>query len=84
MTQITLEISTDLERALSDLAAEQNKSVEAFALEQLNSLVEQQGSPAAILRGLRELPPIDPADIEELKRAIKVSRIPAADGNIFS
>ena len=83
MSQLTLEIPTDLAQALTHLASEQNKSVETVALEQLRSLVERRGSPDAILRGLRELPPIDPADIEELKRVIKEGRIPAVEKDLF-
>ena len=39
------------------------------------------GSPAAILKAVREAPHLDPEDVEELRRAIKAGRSPVDYSN---
>ncbi len=61
MANLTIEVPDDLVSSLEAIAAAQRKSVQQLALERLSSLVEvspepRPGSPAALLRAMREPP----------------------------
>lgn len=83
MTQITLEISTDLAHHLRDLAVEEHKSVEQVAAEKLSLLIPVSGSPPALLQALREMPKLEPGDVDALEEEIRKSRLPAPGDGIF-
>jgi hypothetical protein len=56
MAQLTIEIPDHLARWLESVAVMQKKSVEQVALERLNALFTGAGSPAAVLRAMKEPP----------------------------
>jgi hypothetical protein len=79
----------NLVRILEGIAAAQRKSVQQLALEQLSSLVEvspepRDGSPAAVLRVMREPPHPSPADVDEFDAAIAAGRLPVRTRDLFS
>jgi hypothetical protein len=81
MASLTIEVPDHLVRSLEGIAATQRKSVQQLALERLISLVDVipapgAGSPAAVLRAMREPPHPSPADIDELDAAIEAGRLP--------
>jgi hypothetical protein len=81
MTNLTIEMPDDLARGLAGIAAEQHKTMQELAVERLRSLVELSlespaGSPAAVLRAMREPPHPTASDVEELEAAIADCRVP--------
>lgn len=84
MMQITLEISTGLAEHLKDLAVEEKKSVEQVAAEKLSLLIPAPGSPRALLQALREMPKLEPGDVDALEEEIRKSRLPVREAGIFS
>jgi hypothetical protein len=61
MANLMIEIPDDLVRSLEGIAEAQCKTIQQLALDRLTSLVEsapecRAGSPAVILRVMRELP----------------------------
>jgi hypothetical protein len=69
MASLIIEVPDDLVRSLEGIAATQHKSVEELALERLTSLVRVAGvpgagSPAAVLRAMREPPHLSPTDVD--------------------
>lgn len=88
MSQLTIEIPEALAQRLAWLAAEQEKSVEQVALEQLSSLIESptenlSGSPTAIRQAMREPPHLRCEDVDELEQVIKEGKLPVHQGNAF-
>jgi hypothetical protein len=88
MASLTIEVPDDLVRCLEGIAATQRKSVQQLALERLISLVNVEtargaGSPAVILRMMREPPYPSSADIDELDAAIKAGRLPVRTRDLF-
>lgn len=45
--------------------------------------VPRRGSPAAVLKALRDMPPLEPGDAEALERAIEEGKLPVRDAGIF-
>lgn len=89
MANLIIEMPDDLARSLVGIATAQRKSVQQLALEQLSSLVEgapgdRSGSPAAILRAMREPPHLSSADVDELSGAIAAGRLPVRTKDLFS
>ena len=80
---MTIEIPDDLGHDLERIAAIQNKSVEAVAVERLRSLVAQPTSPQALLRTLQMLPHPTPAAVDDLDAAIAASRMPVNNRGVF-
>ncbi|HZS44862.1 MAG TPA: hypothetical protein VFC63_07140 [Blastocatellia bacterium] len=86
MTQLTIQIPEPLAQHLAHLAAEQKKSVEQVAVEHLTYALAPEnlaGSPAAILRAIKEPPHLTEEDIAELERAIESGRMPLSERGIF-
>jgi hypothetical protein len=87
MTNLIIEMPDDLVLSLQGIAAAQRKSLQQLALERLRSLVEispAAGSPATILRAMREPPHPNPADVEELDAIIAAGRLPIRARDLFS
>ena len=89
MANLIIEVPDDLARSLEQIAAAQGKSVQQLALERLSSLVEagpepRPGSPAAILRAMRELPHPSAAAVDALDAAIAAGRLPIGASDLFS
>jgi hypothetical protein len=81
MANLNIEVPEDLVRSLEGIAAAQSKSVQQLALERLQPLVEaipgaRVGSPAAVLRVMREPPHPSAADVDELDAAVLTGRLP--------
>jgi hypothetical protein len=88
MTNLIIEIPDDLVRSLEGIAAAQRKSIQQLALESLSSLVEAvpesgAGSPASVLRVMREPPHPSSADVDELDAAITAGRLPVRTRDLF-
>ena len=83
MAQLTIHIPDDLVRYLEGIAAVQKKSVEQVALERLSGVPERAGSPGAVLRAMKELPHVCPADVDDLDAAIAGGRLPVSDQGAF-
>ena len=88
MASLTIEVPDDLVRSLEGIAATQRKSVQQLALERLISLVDVitapgAGSPAVVLRVMREPPHPSSADIDELDAAIEAGRLPVRTRDLF-
>jgi len=89
MANLNIEMPDDLVRTLEGIAAAQHKSLQQLALEQLSSLVEdiprpRAGSPAAVLRAMREPPYPSSADVDELDAVIAAGRLPIRARDLFS
>ena len=89
MANLIIEIPDDLVRSLAGIAAAQRKSVQQLALEQLSSLVDVipehcAGSPAAVLRVMREPPHPSSADVDELDAVVAAGRLPIRTRDLFS
>jgi len=89
MANLSIQMPDDLVRSLEEYAATQHKTVEALAVERLRALVEaslelRPGSPAAVLRALREPPHPSAADVEELDAAIAAGRASIHTRDLFS
>jgi len=89
MANLNIEMPDELVQSLAGIAAAQRKSVQQLALEQLSSLVEvaresRAGSPAAVLRVMREPPYPSSADVDELDAVIAAGRIPVRARDLFS
>jgi predicted transcriptional regulator len=89
VTNLNIEVPDDLARSLEGIAAAQRKSIQQLALERLISLVEdtperRAGSPAAVLRAMREAPHPTAADVEELDVAVAAGRLPIRARDLFS
>jgi hypothetical protein len=86
MTQLTLQISEPLAQHLAWLAAEQKKSIEQVAIEQLTSSIRVdsvRGSAAAILRAISEGPHLSHEDVAEMEKAIEEGHLPPIEKGIF-
>jgi predicted transcriptional regulator len=88
MANLTIEMPDDLVRSLEGLAAGLHKTVQELAVERLRSLVEVSlesgaGSPAAVLRAMREPPHPSALDVEELEMAIAAARVPVQTRDLF-
>jgi hypothetical protein len=88
MANLIIEVPDDLVRSLEGIAAAQRKSIQQLALEHLSSLVEdvpepRAGSPAAVLRAMREPPYPSSADVDELDAAIAAGRLPIGTRDFF-
>ena len=89
MMNLVIELPDDLVLSLQGMAAAQRKSLQQLALERLSSLVDtspaqRAGSPAAVLRAMREPPHPDLADVEELDAVIAAGRLPIRARDLFS
>ena len=89
MANLTIVVPDDLVRSLEGIAAEQRKTVQQLALEQLRSLTgvipeTRPGSPAAVLRVMQEPPHPSSADVDELDAAIAASRLSVRTRDLFS
>jgi hypothetical protein len=80
---MTIQIPDDLARGLEEIAVAQHKSVEQVAVERLRVAFDDPGSPAAVLRLIRELPHPSPEAVDELEAAIASARMPVEDRGIF-
>jgi len=80
---MTIQIPDDLAHGLEGIAAVQHKTVEQVAVESLRTLVNRTGSPAVILRALRELTPLSAEDVDDLEAAIVAGRLPVRGEVIF-
>jgi len=88
ISQLTLELPAKLAQRLEGLAAEQKKSVEEVALEQLASSLEAAaehpaGTAAAIRQAMRKPPHLSDEDVDELERAIEAGRLPVQSAGAF-
>lgn len=89
MANLIIEVPDDLARSLEGIAAAQHKSVQQLAIERLSSLLEvspehSAGSPAAVLRAMREAPHLSVSDVDELDAAIAGGRLPVQTQRLFS
>jgi hypothetical protein len=89
MANLTIEVPDGLVSSLEAMAAAQRKSVQQLALERLSSLVEcspepRAGSPAALLRAMREPPHPSAEDVDELDASIAAGRLPIRTRDLFS
>jgi hypothetical protein len=89
MANLSIEMPDDLARSLEGIAPGQRKSIQQLALERLISPVEdiperRAGSPAAVLRAMREGPHPTAADVEELDALIAAGRLPFRPRDLFS
>lgn len=81
---MTIQIPDDLARGLEEIAAIQHKSVEQVAVERLRtSFDDEPGSPAAVLRLIRELPHPSPEAVDEMEAAIAAGRLPVNYTGVF-
>jgi hypothetical protein len=88
MANLTIEAPDDLARNLEGIAEEQDKSIQQLAIERLTSLIElspeySRGSPAAVLRAMREPPYPSVLDVDELDTAIVGGRLPIQTRDLF-
>ena len=88
MRQLTIEIPEALAQRLAWLAAEQKKSIEQVALEQLTSLLEPQtedisGSPSVIRRVMKEQPHLSREAVDDLELAIEEGKLPMLQEGVF-
>jgi hypothetical protein len=83
MTQLTLQIPDDLARGLEGIAAVEKKSVEQVAVERLRSVVDRTGSPAAVLRAVKEPPHLSSSAIDDLDAAIASGSLAVRDQGTF-
>lgn len=75
MSQLTIDIPDDLLASLEAAALRQAKTVQQLALDQLHSIVTPpRGSPRAVHKAIREMPPVAKGEAEELMAIIKASR----------
>lgn len=81
--KMTIQIPDDVARGLEDIAAEQRKTVEQVALENLRLLLDRASSPGAVLRSLRKLPHPSAAAVDDLEAAIASARLPVHDKPAF-
>jgi len=89
MTNLTIEMPDDLARTLAGIAAAQHKTLQELAVERLRLLVDVSldppaGSPAAVLRAMREPPHLSVSDVAELEEAIAHGSVPARARDPFS
>jgi hypothetical protein len=80
---MTIQIPEDLARSLEGIAAAQHKTVEQVALEGLRSVFDITGSPASVLRAIRELPHPSAAAVDDLDAAIAAARLPVRAQGVF-
>jgi hypothetical protein len=80
---MTFHIPDDLARGLQGIAAEQRKSVEQVAVENLRLLLDQANSPEAVLRSIRGLPHPRAAAVDDLEAAINSAGLPMRDKGTF-
>lgn len=76
---MTIQIPEDLARSLEGIAAAQQKTVEQVALEGLRSVFDAAGSPASVLRAIRELSHPSAAAVDDLDAAIAAARLPVRE-----
>jgi cell division protein FtsL len=81
--QMTIEIPDDLARGLEEIAVAQHKTVEQVAVERLRVSFGDPGSPASVLRLIRELPHPSPEAVDEMEAAIASARQPVDYRGIF-
>jgi hypothetical protein len=85
---VTLELPDDLAQSIEAAAAAQSRTVQQFAIDQLRSAVETNvaeppGSPAAILRIMRQAPFVSNEDVDALDAAVLESRLSASEEALF-
>jgi len=88
MANLIIEVTDDLARSLEEIAAAQHKSIQDLAIERLSSLVavgpeRRAGSPAAVLRAMKDPPHLSPSDVDELDEAIAGGRLPIQTRDLF-
>jgi hypothetical protein len=88
MANLIIEVPDELARNLEGIAAAQHKSIQQLAIERLTSLVELSpehivGSPAAVLRAMREPPHLSVSDVDELDAAVADGRLPTKTLDLF-
>jgi hypothetical protein len=80
---MTIDIPDDLARFLEGIAAEQQKSVEQVALDNLRCLFDRASSPEAVLEAVRGLTHPSAAAVDDLDAAIAAARLPVRDQGAF-
>jgi hypothetical protein len=80
---MTIDIPDDLARFLEGIAAEQQKSVEQVALDNLRSLFDRASSPEVVLRAVRGLTHPSAAAVDDLEAAIAAARLPVRNQGAF-
>jgi len=80
---MTIQIPDDLARGLEGIAAQQSKSVEQVAVENLRLLFVRADSPQAVLRSIRLLPHPSSAAVDDMEAVIAQSRVPIRDEGTF-
>jgi hypothetical protein len=80
---MTIQIPDDLASGLERVATLQHKSIDQLAVDSLRQLLEQEGSPGAILRAIRGLPHPSAAAVDDLEAAILSARLPVHDQGTF-
>lgn len=83
VTHLALQIPDDLAHSLQAQAAEQNKSIEQFAVERRQSIVDLPGSRDAVLRAVRQPPHVTPDAVDDLEAAILHGRSPVRTRGVF-
>ncbi|NOT59949.1 MAG: hypothetical protein HOP19_06950 [Acidobacteria bacterium] len=88
ISQLTIELPINVAQQLATLAAQQQKSVEALAVEKLAASLDplptyERGSPAAILQAMDSLPRLNAEDADEMERLINEGRLPISEVGIF-
>lgn len=88
LSKLILELPDELARALARIAAEQQQTIQQFALERLSSLAgigheAKLGSAAAVLQAMNEPPHLTPSDVDELDAAIATGQLPVQICDLF-
>jgi hypothetical protein len=88
MTHLTIHIPDDLASRIKGIASEEHKTVQEWAVERLNSILQtngerRPGSAQAILSVLQEPPRLSSADTDELDAAIAAGRLPVEERDVF-
>jgi hypothetical protein len=88
MVNLIIEMPDDVARSLEEIAAAQRKSLQQLALERLSSLAaavpeNRPGSPAAILRAMKDAPHPSSEDVDALDAAIAAGRLPVRTSDLF-
>lgn len=88
MSNLTIEMPEDLVRSLQGIADAQHKTLQELAIEGLRSLVEvpveqRPGSPAAVLRAMRETPHPSASNMDEFDAVLENGRLPVRSRELF-